>query len=323
MLDTMNPFFVRTFVAECHAHLDSIASRLPALQAPDPVLRREAIRAILRALHSITGAAGFLDHAPLEQAGCALESLLAACRGREQRPPREVMQALRAGAAVLRALLREFSRANELAASTKPPAFPEFGRTAASPPVATSLPTMVQNLARARHKEAHLLVEDEGALLDTELFAVLLSSIVHLLRNAVEHGIEGPRQRLALGKTRQGEIRLRVLGTRGECCLIVRDDGAGMDLERLSIAAVEGGFLDPEAARDLNRGQRLELAFLSGLSAPPGPGGHRGHGIGLDAVKESVERLGGAVTLESEPGRGTTVTLAFPAASPLGETARA
>jgi two-component system, chemotaxis family, sensor kinase CheA len=133
-----------------------------------------------------------------------------------------------------------------------------------------------------------------------------------VLRNAVDHGIEAAEARVAAGKPSRGRLRISVRRTRERVVIELEDDGRGMDPEKLRAAAVARGKLSPEAAGRLSTREVLLLACLPGVSTATDVDDVSGRGVGMDAVKRSVESLGGALELDSQPGRGTRVTLRLP-----------
>src|SRR5262249_53330201 len=141
----------------------------------------------------------------------------------------------------------------------------------------------------------------------TEVFAAIDVATLHLVRNAVDHGIEAPAQRTAAGKPPTGKIRLRG-GTRDDAfVLIVEDDGRGIDFDRVRTRAIELGLLAETASVDRDR--LVELMCAPGFSTRTEANEFSGRGVGLDAVRGSVLENGGSVVATSELGRGTTWTV--------------
>lgn len=164
-----------------------------------------------------------------------------------------------------------------------------------------------KELASAVGKSVELTLSGGSSEIRKELFEELRDPLRQLVRNAVDHGIESPAERLAAGKPRQGQIDLRV--TMGDTLLevVVEDDGRGIDLPLIAAEAKRMGLAVPSSEEDLAR-----LAFEPGLSTSPIVTQRFGRGIGLDVVRSSVESLGGSVGLRSEPGRGTHFLLTIP-----------
>jgi chemotaxis protein histidine kinase CheA/ActR/RegA family two-component response regulator len=181
-------------------------------------------------------------------------------------------------------------------------------------PVLESLAAHAQELAEQLHKEVALSVRGGDTLLDRRIIRALQEAFVHLVRNAVDHGIEPPEVREASGKPRQGRIRLdaRLEGERVR--LEVADDGRGMDPGAIAAEAVRKGELSLAEAEALDRDQSLQLLFRPGFTTRDEASEVSGRGIGLDAVAAAVRGMGGDLWLHSEPGRGSNVTVEVPVA---------
>ena len=128
----------------------------------------------------------------------------------------------------------------------------------------------------------------------------------------MDHGIEAPEERVSAGKPPRGQLRISVRRTRDRVVLEIEDDGRGMDAEKLRAAAVARGRLTPEAAGRLSTREALLLSCLPGVSTATDVDDISGRGVGMDAVKRSVETLGGALEIDSQAGRGTRFTLRLP-----------
>lgn len=183
-------------------------------------------------------------------------------------------------------------------------------------PAATLLEPVAQDLgdlSRRQGKDVQLTLAGQDLELDRRVQEELRDALLHLARNAIDHGIEMPAERLAAGKPARATVTLAVSqrdGGRAE--IAIADDGRGMDLGRLSAEAVAQGLIEAERAAGLAPDQIMALAFQSGLSTADGITDISGRGLGLAIVQEKVERLGGTVTVESRPGRGTTFRLLLP-----------
>ncbi|HET6631689.1 MAG TPA: response regulator [Rhodanobacteraceae bacterium] len=174
------------------------------------------------------------------------------------------------------------------------------------------LPRLARELAREQGKQVELSLRGGDIRIDRRILEALKDPLIHLLRNAIDHGIEPPAVRAAAGKPEAGALRLAVAQRdSGKVELLVADDGAGIDMERVRGAARKLGLLSPgmtQAGGDAP----LELVFESGLSTSPMVTDLSGLGLGLAIVREAVERLGGALALDSNPGAGTTFRLRLP-----------
>jgi two-component system chemotaxis sensor kinase CheA len=159
-----------------------------------------------------------------------------------------------------------------------------------------------------------VVVELAGAdlELDRSILDRLGDPLVHLVRNAVDHGIETPEARRAAGKPETGRITLDARRDKSSIRISVADDGGGIDLQAVRDRAVEQGTLHADLAGDLPPEEIAALVFRPGLSTRSQVSDISGRGVGMDAVKSTVESLGGHVELRSQPGRGTTTTLVVP-----------
>lgn len=171
-------------------------------------------------------------------------------------------------------------------------------------------PRMVRDLARASGKDVRLEGLGWATPMDRDLLERLRDPVMHLLRNAVDHGIERPDVREARGKPAAGTIILEARPRAGGVAIEVRDDGGGIDLERVHAQAAESGLVDIEAPS--SAALSLGLIFESGLSTAREVTELSGRGIGLDIVREQVDGIGGSIDVHSEPGHGTRFVLRLP-----------
>jgi two-component system chemotaxis sensor kinase CheA len=168
----------------------------------------------------------------------------------------------------------------------------------------------VRDLATAMGKQVALVIEGEDVEVDTSIIEPLRDAVTHMVRNAVDHGIEAPALRARACKDATGTVRISARRDGASAVIEVADDGAGLDRERIAARAVERGLaLDP---RTLGERELLDLVFLPGFSTAEAVTGISGRGVGMDVVRQNVELLRGSVRLDSSPGRGTTVTLRLP-----------
>lgn len=173
-------------------------------------------------------------------------------------------------------------------------------------------PRIVRDLARQLGKEIELIQEGEDTDLDRSLVEALADPLVHLLRNAVDHGLETPSERERVGKPRKGSVRLAA-SQRGERIVIsVSDDGRGMDPEVLRRKAVEKGVIDAAQAAHLSEVECYELIFRPGFSTAATISDISGRGVGMDVVKTRVAELGGTLQVRSRLGHGSTLELTVP-----------
>ncbi|HLA29985.1 MAG TPA: response regulator [Pseudomonas sp.] len=175
------------------------------------------------------------------------------------------------------------------------------------------LPAMVQDLARQAGKRVELQVRGASLQVDKRILDELRTPLTHLLRNALDHGLESPQQRLACGKPEVGLVQLELLQESADRFeLSVRDDGRGLDLPQLKAKAVSAGLLSQEQADALSEAEAGKLVFSSGLTTSELITDLSGRGLGMAIVQEMVERLGGRIELESSPGQGCCFHLHLP-----------
>jgi two-component system chemotaxis sensor kinase CheA len=171
---------------------------------------------------------------------------------------------------------------------------------------------MVRDLARASGKQVQLEVVGGETEMDRKILEQLRDPLVHLLRNAVDHGLELPAEREAAGKPALGTIRLTAAQRGSAIEVTLEDDGTGLDPARLRAVVEQKGLLSAEKAAGLDDRAAVELIFLPGFSTRTTVTQTSGRGVGMDVVRENVERLNGHVSVESRPGQGTRFVLAVP-----------
>ncbi len=173
-------------------------------------------------------------------------------------------------------------------------------------------PRMVRDLAKRLGRKVRFEVEGEQTPVDRDVLSRLDAPLNHLLRNAMDHGVEPPEARRAAGKAETATLRLQARHHAGMLEVRVRDDGAGIDPERIRRKVVERGLQSEAVAASLGSAELLEFLFLPGFSTAPAVTEVSGRGVGLDVVHQTVRELGGRVRIESDPGRGTTFVLSLP-----------
>ncbi|WP_025321705.1 chemotaxis protein CheA [Deferrisoma camini] len=173
-------------------------------------------------------------------------------------------------------------------------------------------PRMVRDLARNLGKGLRLEVEGEGTELDKSVVEVIGDPLVHLIRNAADHGVEPPEERERARKPRDGVIRLSARHEGNHIVVEVADDGRGMDPERLKAKAVEKGLLSAQDAAALSPKEAFNLVFAPGFSTAEKVSNVSGRGVGMDVVRTNIQQLNGLIEIDSEPGRGTKVELRIP-----------
>lgn len=179
-------------------------------------------------------------------------------------------------------------------------------------PLLRRFPRVARDLARSLGKEVDVLVEDNGVEADKTIFDGLLEPLTHLIRNAVDHGVETPADRQKVGKPRKGAIHLATSAVSGRFELILGDDGAGLDPAEIRSAVVRKGLMSAEAVQALADNDIIDLIFLPGFSTASALTDVSGRGVGMDAVRTAVQRLGGRIAIDSTTGQGTTVRISLP-----------
>ncbi|WP_420009901.1 chemotaxis protein CheA [Xanthomonas sacchari] len=178
--------------------------------------------------------------------------------------------------------------------------------------VFSRFPKVARDVARSLNKEVELELIGADTELDRNLVEALADPLVHLVRNAIDHGIEAPALREATGKPRGGHVRLSAQQEGDYVSIEVQDDGAGIDPERLRAKAREKGLIDPEAAARLTTEECLHLVFLPGFSTKSEVTDISGRGVGMDVVQSRIRELSGQIQIQSELGRGSRFLIRVP-----------
>lgn len=178
--------------------------------------------------------------------------------------------------------------------------------------VVGKFPRLVRDVAREVDKEVNFELSGEDVELDRTILTEISDPLMHILRNAVDHGIEAPDVRLEKGKPREGNVSLRAERQRDHVIIEVEDDGAGLDVERIRIKALENGIRTEEELDAMDDTDVYDLIFHPGFSTSEEVTDVSGRGVGMDVVHSTVKRLDGDVSVESEPDEGTLVTLRVP-----------
>lgn len=182
-------------------------------------------------------------------------------------------------------------------------------------PVSTvfdAFPRMVRDLARERGKDIRLVIQGGETEIDRSMVEQIKAPLLHLLRNAIDHGIELADAREVAGKPRAGTITLVASQQAGSIVIEIADDGAGIDLGRVRASSVRQGFLTAEAAEAMSDREVVWLIFRTGLSTSSAITDISGRGVGMDVVREQIERLHGMIDVDSQPGQGTRFSLTLP-----------
>ena len=173
-------------------------------------------------------------------------------------------------------------------------------------------PRVVRDLARMLGKEVELVLEGEDAEMDKTVLERLEEPLIHLIRNAVDHGIEDPDERERFGKPRKGTLKLSAYYHGDRIFIEVADDGRGIDTEKVKAKALEKGLITPDRADKMTDKDILFLIFHPGFSTTEGVSQVSGRGVGMDVVMNTVTTFRGTIDIETERGKGTKITLSFP-----------
>jgi two-component system, chemotaxis family, sensor kinase CheA len=173
-------------------------------------------------------------------------------------------------------------------------------------------PRLVRDLSGKLGKEVELKLVGKETELDRTVVELLGDPLVHLVRNSLDHGLESPADRVAAGKPKVGTVEISARHAGGNVVIEVRDDGRGIDPERVARRAVERGLITAEAAASIDGARAAELLFAPGFSTAEVTSDISGRGVGMDAVRTTIRELGGEVTLTSELGEGTMAQIRLP-----------
>ena len=174
------------------------------------------------------------------------------------------------------------------------------------------LPRVVRDLAVGLGKKVRVEMDGSETELDKTILEAIKDPLTHIVRNAVDHGIEMPSERVQAGKSEEGTLRLHAYHEGGQVNIEISDDGSGINLSRLKQKALEKGLITGEAAARMPERELLNLIFLPGFSTAQNVTNISGRGVGMDVVKTNIEKIGGVVDLYSDAGQGTTIKIKIP-----------
>ena len=178
--------------------------------------------------------------------------------------------------------------------------------------VFSKVPRMVRDLSQSLGRRVRLEMEGQETELDKSLLEAIKDPLTHAVRNALDHGIEPPEERIAAGKDPEGVLRLRAVQEGSHVIIEIADDGAGISVDRVRDKAIERNLISAERVAQQSERELLQLVFLPGFSTAAAVSNVSGRGVGMDVVRTNVERIGGKVELDSGPGKGTTLRLRIP-----------
>ena len=173
-------------------------------------------------------------------------------------------------------------------------------------------PRVVRDMARNLGKEVELVLEGKDVELDKTIIEAISDPLTHLVRNSVDHGIETPDERGRSGKMPAGAVLLRAYHEAGQVNIEISDDGKGLDGNKLAATAADRGLITEDQARVMSDKEKVNLIFLPGFSTAEKVTDVSGRGVGMDVVKTNLDKLGGVVDIDSEPGKGTTIRIKLP-----------
>ncbi len=173
-------------------------------------------------------------------------------------------------------------------------------------------PRIARDLARSLGKDVELELVGEDTEIDKTMIEDLGDPIIHLIRNAVDHGVESPEERRAAGKPEKSHVRLEARQEGDHIVILINDDGRGMNAEKLRGKALEKGLITMEQANAMDERQSFELVMLPGFSTKDVASDVSGRGVGMDVVKTNIQKLKGTIDIRSTPGRGSTFVISLP-----------
>jgi len=174
------------------------------------------------------------------------------------------------------------------------------------------LPRIVRDMSVSCGKRVEVAMEGADTELDKTIIEAIKDPLTHIIRNAVDHGIELPERRTAAGKPPEGHLLLRAFHEGGQVNIEISDDGAGIDTDKLKAKAIAKGLISSDHAARMSEREVLNLAFAPGLSTAEQVSNISGRGVGMDVVKTNIEKIGGAVDLQSARGKGTLLKIKIP-----------
>ncbi|MBK3332496.1 chemotaxis protein CheA [Persephonella atlantica] len=176
----------------------------------------------------------------------------------------------------------------------------------------SKFPRIVRDLAKKLNKKVNLVLEGEDTEIDRSILDKLEDPLIHLVRNAIDHGIEPPEERVMKGKPEAGTVKLSAFQEGDRIIIAIEDDGRGIDVEKVKKKAVEKGLISPEQAQNMSEKEAYELLFMPGFSTTEQISDVSGRGVGMDVVASTIHSLRGTIEVESELGEGTKFIMKLP-----------
>jgi len=176
----------------------------------------------------------------------------------------------------------------------------------------SKFPRIVRDLAKKLNKKVNLVLEGEDTEIDRSILDKLEDPLIHLVRNAIDHGIETPEERIKAGKPEEGTIKLSAFQEGDRIIISIEDDGKGIDVEKVKKKAVEKGLITSEQAENMQDKEAFELLFMPGFSTADQVSEVSGRGVGMDVVASTIHNLRGSIEVESEKGKGSKFIMKLP-----------
>ena len=176
----------------------------------------------------------------------------------------------------------------------------------------TGNPRLIRELSKKLNKKINYIEEGKETKLDKTVIEKLADPMIHLIRNSLDHGIETPEERMEKGKPAEGTIKISAKNEGDKVYIVIEDDGKGIDEAKIVQKALEKRLIDPDLIDKMNKQEKLKLIFLPGLSTKEEITELSGRGVGMDAVKSTIEELGGNIDIDSEIDKGTKITITLP-----------
>lgn len=173
-------------------------------------------------------------------------------------------------------------------------------------------PRLIRELSNQLDKKIDIITEGNEVELDKTVIEALSDPLTHIIRNTADHGIEHPAERVAAGKPEKGKLLLKAYHESGQVIIQVIDDGGGIDADKVAGKAFEKGLISEHAFENMTNSEKINLVFLPGFSTAEQVSSVSGRGVGMDVVRSNIEKIGGTVEIQSERGRGTTVSMTLP-----------
>ena len=178
--------------------------------------------------------------------------------------------------------------------------------------VFNKFPRIVRDLAKAANKKVKLTIEGADTELDRSIIESIKDPLTHIVRNSIDHGIEAPEERVKAGKPVVGHLLLKAYHEGGQVIIEIKDDGRGIDIEKVKKKAIEKGIITEIEANSLSEKEAINLIFRPGFSTAERVTNISGRGVGMDVVKTNIEKLGGSIDIKTEKGKGTTIIMKIP-----------